>query len=73
MEMVMFEACVYRAFESVCEINRKMPEVTLRDTFAMNALNGILASPDFSGTPANIAKIAYEYADVMIEARKKKN
>lgn len=67
------EVCVYHALDSINEINRKMPEVTLRDFFAMNALNGILASPDFAGTPFVISKIAYEYADAMIQARKKKN
>ena len=67
------EVCVYHALDSINEINRKMPDVTLRDIFAMNALNGILASPDFAGTPYEVTKIAYEYADLMIQARKKKN
>ena len=67
------EVCVYHALDSINEINRKIPDVTLRDIFAMNALNGILASPDFSGSPEVITETAYQYADAMIQARKKKS
>lgn len=57
--------------ESIQCINQKIPNIELRDLFAINALNGILASPDFSGTPEQIADYAYQYADAMIERRKK--
>ena len=68
MEMVIFESWFQNTLKSI-ECN--MPD--LRDLFAMNALNGILASPDFAGTPYEITKIAYEYADAMMQARKKKS
>lgn len=67
MEMVIFESWFQNTLKSI-ECN--MPD--LRDLFAMNALNGILVSPDFSGTPDQLADIAYEYADAMIKARKRK-
>lgn len=66
----MYENCVYHTMDSIQELNRKMPELELRDLFAMNALNGILASPDYSGTPEQLADYAYQYADAMIKARR---
>lgn len=45
---------------------------TLRDEFAMAALSGMLADPDTGDVLALvIGKTAYEYADAMMEARKK--
>ena len=38
------EVCVYHALDSINEINRKMPEMTLRDLFAMNAMNAIIGN-----------------------------
>lgn len=64
------EVCVYHTLDSINEINRKMPEVTLRDLFAMNALNGMLAQGDFHGSEQQYAKQAYNFADAMIAARK---
>ena len=66
------EVCVYHALDSINEINRKMPEVTLRDLFAMNALNGILAQGDFHGSEQQFAEEAYCFADAMMKARKQK-
>jgi len=48
---------------------------TLRDEFAMSALTGMALSnhhfvPDAWG-PRNAAEAAYQYADAMMEARKK--
>ena len=81
------EVCVYHALDSINEINRKMPEVTLRDLFAMNAMNGIMndnmrtsvddilrkddENQDF--WTERIAEASYKLADAMIQARKKKN
>jgi hypothetical protein len=46
------------------------PEVkSLRDEFAMAALQGMLASE--AAFDRNMAEYAYEYADAMMEARKK--
>lgn len=71
------EVCVYHALDSINEINRKMPEVTLRDLFAMHALNGLMVqnesmeSPDLWNYDA-LASCAYEAADAMLKARKHK-
>jgi hypothetical protein len=54
------------------------PQLTLRDQFAMAALNGIIQLPcrpdmvDMSPeeTRANITRWTYEWADSMLEARK---
>ena len=64
------EVCVYHTLDSINEINRKMPEVTLRDLFAMNALNGILSQGDYHGSERQYAEQAYNFADAMIAARK---
>ena len=68
------EVCVYNALDSINEINRKMPEVTLRDLFAMSALQGILPTPYGQGAEnENVAASAYAIADAMLQARKKKS
>lgn len=81
------EACVYHALDSINEINRKMPEVTLRDLFAMNAMNGILNDnmrtavddilrndeKDKDFWTERIAAASYKMADAMMQARKKKS
>ena len=66
------EVCVYHALDSINEINRKMPEVTLRDLFAMSALNGMLSNTDSFGLYEQQSDIAYMYADAMLKARKQK-
>ena len=81
------EACVYHALDSINEINRKMPEMTLRDMFAMNAMNGILNDhmrtavddilrndeKDKDFWTERIAAASYKMADAMLQARKKKS
>lgn len=80
------EVCVYHALDSINEINRKMPEVTLRDMFAMNAMNGILNDhmrtavddilrndeKDKDFWTERIAAASYKMADAMMKARKQK-
>lgn len=82
----MMEVCVYHALDSINEINRKMPEVTLRDMFAMNAMNGILNDhmrtavddilrndeKDKDFWTERIASASYKMADAMMKARKQK-
>ncbi|VDO06508.1 unnamed protein product [Brugia timori] len=46
-------------------------EKTLLDEFAMFALQGILANPQRSGSPEEIATMAYRRAKAMMEARNK--
>lgn len=43
----------------------------LRDRFAMAALQGLLADHTMDPTASQSAKYAYEFADAMIEARKR--
>ena len=45
--------------------------VSLRDQFAMAALTAVIITEENSD-PKTAAKYAYEYADVMLEARKEK-
>ena len=57
------------------KIERKIPEITLRDYFAGQALAGIMTNitKDFGENPRErIAKICYDYADVMLEVRNEK-
>lgn len=44
---------------------------TLRDRFAMAALTGWIACPETSGMFDGAARECYQYADAMMEARKK--
>lgn len=46
-------------------------QLTLRDHFAMSALNGLLSCADVVADKDEIVKYAYIYADLMIEARKR--
>jgi len=45
---------------------------SLRDQFAMAALPALIADPESVAYPIGHAKLAYEYADAMLEARKEK-
>ena len=47
-------------------------QISVRDSIAMSALNGILADPAATGTIETISEYAYKYADAMMEARIKK-
>ena len=54
-------------------INQKMPEVELRDLFAMEAMNGLIQTQWGSEVTEDcIAKFAYKQADAMLQARSKK-
>jgi hypothetical protein len=44
--------------------------MSLRDYFAAKALQGFASDPDCDCSVSLIAKIAYEWADAMLEARK---
>jgi hypothetical protein len=47
-----------------------MGKPDLRDQFAMAALPALISDPDSVAYPIGHAKLAYEYADAMMEARK---
>jgi hypothetical protein len=46
--------------------------LTLRDRFAMAALQGVLANPGTAGEPDDIAQTAFDYADACLAARSAK-
>lgn len=57
---------------AIQNINRKLPEVTLRDLFAMSVINGMIANSGlYNDTSEQRAELAYKQADAMFEARKK--
>lgn len=69
--MTVFEQRTHELVQSAC---RKISKVTLRDLFAMNVINGILAGGDIcNGIPYDDLCIsAYEIADSILKAREKK-
>lgn len=44
----------------------------LRDLFAAHALAGLMAAPDYDGTPRDAAKLSYQLADAMLVAREQR-
>lgn len=60
-----------RTMQAIQQLNRKVPEVTLRDLFAMSYLNGILTNRAMHYDYDQEAVFAYRVADAMLEARKK--
>lgn len=64
-----------RTMEAIQSINHKVPEVKLRDLFAMHALIGLTTTTEDSAFPETwdydmLAECAYKAADAMIKARK---
>lgn len=60
------------AMNAIQNINRKLPDLELRDLFAMSAINGMSANVDLNcDTFEHLAELAYRQADAMLEARKK--
>ena len=60
-----------RTMQAIQNMNRKMPEVTLRDLFAMSALNGTLRGTTYTNEEIKIkVEQSYRIADAMLEARK---
>lgn len=61
-----------RTMIAIQQLNAKVPEVTLRDLFAMSVLNGLISGRYVTDVnKKDIAELAYKQADVMLEARKK--
>ena len=60
-----------RTMMAIQSINEKLPELELRDLFAMSALKGIIEVSNgyYYGVHA---ETAYKYADAMLNARSKK-
>ena len=69
--------CEQSAFPIVCFNTCGMPNVlahgmTLRDWFAGQALCGLMSDPTIERLqPEGYAKASYDYADAMIEVRKR--
>lgn len=60
-----------QTIEHLCNLDSKIPELTLRDLFAIAIINGFSANTTFdTRTLSDIAKLAYEQADEMIKVRK---
>ena len=72
MEMVTFEPCMYKMFNSISQVAENMSDLKMRDLFAMVVLNGILAQGDFHGSVKAYAEQSYAFADAMLEVRKAK-
>lgn len=71
-ERIMTTVEEQRTMQAIQNINRKLPEVTLRDLFAMSSINGLIY--DVGIDEENVqryANKAYLIADAMIEAKKK--
>lgn len=67
-----------RTMESICSMAHDVGKIsdnqpTLRDMFAMSALQGLLSSQNSCGNHEEFATWAYEYADEMLKAREVKN
>lgn len=69
--MTVFEQ---RTHEQIQQVSQHICDLTLRDLFAMSALNGIVSSGLVcNSTPKNmISATAYEFADAMLKAREVK-
>ena len=61
-----------RTMESLIDLNSKIPEITLRDIFAMSVLTGMYANGTYftDCTYRDFAVTAYEQAEEMIKVRK---
>lgn len=64
---------IHNPYESKTPAEPAMKDLTARDLFAMNALNGLLTNPDLVDMRAEqFARIAYHYADAMLVQREVK-
>jgi len=63
-----------KTMDAIQSINQKIPELTLRDLFAMNVMSGIcVAASDDSVNNWNfdgLAALSYKAADAMLVARR---
>ena len=69
MEMVTFEPWFMHTIQA---INHKMPDVELRDLFAMHALSGLVQGDWGTADCETMAVTSYRLADEMLKARRKK-
>lgn len=64
-----------RTMEAIQSLNRKTPDLKLRDLFAMFALSGIVEISNWGSDAANkaVAEVCYDIADAMMKVREGKN
>jgi hypothetical protein len=67
----MMKESLQAAHAAIKELSKRIAEkASIRDQFAMAALPALICDPDSVAYPIGHAKLAYEYADAMMEARK---
>ncbi len=71
-----FPGTEHTFYDGVPQVGADHQGMSLRDWFAGQALAGLIANPNRDATRGKkgvepIAQYAYEYADAMLEARKK--
>lgn len=60
-----------RTMQAIQQLNRKIPEVTLRDLFAMSTIPTLLKDfPHDDESIKAMTRKSYKLADAMLEARK---
>lgn len=61
-----------QTMEHLCNLDSKIPNLTLRDLFAISALNGMYANNTYftDATYRDFAEMAYKQAEEMIKVRK---
>lgn len=64
-----FEAMKLRIAKALYLAPQTPPDMTLRDRFAMHALQGLLADPNIRASSDEFATKAYGLADAMLRAR----
>jgi hypothetical protein len=69
--MTIFEQ---RTHEQLQQVSQHICDLTLRDLFAMSALNGMYANDTYftNASYREVAEIAYRQADEMLKERKEK-
>lgn len=68
--MTVFEQ---RTHEQLQQVSQHICDLTLRDLFAMSALNGLCANDNYTGSKYRaFAETAYKLADEMLNKRKGK-
>lgn len=59
-----------QTMEHLCNLDSKIPNLTLRDLFAIAIINGFSANTTLNTKPlSDLAELAYKQADEMLKAR----
>lgn len=61
-----------RTHKAIQDINRKLPDLELRDLFAMGIIAGMSSNIELNNhTLEDLAELAYKQVDIILKARKK--